>query len=187
MVSRRAVTALVFAQLIGFSVVAQQAEFGRATGENLTMTPKGTSRLSGSLGVTLSSGSDVFGNGNSPAYGLTAGGTLVQDRLWFFASASHQEASSRFAGLQLPENATTSALGAKVNGQLAGNHDFSAFFQSARRPELSTTAPSSFGTIAPSEFLSLRYTGVISSNAFFSTSFTQSTRRMPSIGLVPVE
>jgi hypothetical protein len=189
MVSRRATTALILVQLIAFSVSAQQAaEFGRATGKELVMTAKGAAPISGSLGLTLSTGSDVFGRGSSPGYGVTAGGTLMQDRLWFFASASQQQVStSRFANLELPESTTTSEVGARVNGQIAGNHDFSAFFESARRPELSTTVPSSFGAVTPSSFLSLRYTGVISSNAFFSTSFTRSSRTVPGIEIVPAE
>jgi hypothetical protein len=187
MASRRAVTVLILMQLIAFSVSAQQAgEFGRASGEELVMTAKGSAPISGSL--SLSIGSDVFGRSSSPGYGVTAGGTLMQDRLWFFASASQQEVStSRFANLELPESATTSAIGARVNGQVAGNQDFSAFFESARRPELSTTIPSSFGTVTPSSFLSLRYTGVISSNAFFSTSFTRSSRAVPGLGIVSAE
>ena len=187
MVSRRAVTALFLAQLIAFSVSAQQAaEFGRASGKELVMTAKGAAPISGSL--SLSIGNDVFGRSSSPAYGVTAGGTLMQDRLWFFASASQQEVStSRFADLELPENATTGAVDARVNGQITGSHDFSAFFESARRPELSTTVPSSFGAVTPSSFLSLRYTGVISSNAFFSTSFTRSSRAVPGLGIVPAE
>ncbi len=188
MVSRRAVSALCLVQLIAFSAAAQQAaEFGRATGENLVMTTKGTAPFSGSLGVSMSTGSDVFGRGSSPAYGATAGGTLMQDRLWFFASASQQESPSRFADLELPENATTSAIGARVNGQIGGNQDFSAFFESARRPELSTAAPSSFGGVTPSSFLSLRYTGVVSSNMFFNASVARSSRTVQGLGIVPAE
>jgi len=181
------VSAFFLVPLIAFAVSAQQsAEYGRATSGEIVMKPKGSSAFSGSLSV--STGNDVFGRGSSQGYGVTAGGTLVQDRLWFFASASRQDASpSRFAELELPENATTSALGARVNGQIAGGQDFSAFFEAARRPELSTTGASAFAAITPSSFLSLRYTGVVSNNTMFNASFTRSSRTVHGLGIVPAE
>jgi hypothetical protein len=176
MVSPRAVAALVLLSSIAFAVTAQQpAEFGRASGPELVMKPKGSAPISGSLELSLSSGDDIFGRGGSPGYGLSAGGTLVQDRLWFFASASRQE-SSRFAGL--PDNVTTSAMSSAAGGRLAGqvgsNHDFSAFFEAAKQPQLTMTNTGSFATIdAPSTFLSLRYTGIVSNNMFFTGSVTR--------------
>jgi len=183
------IVALFLVQLIAFTVSAQQAaEYDRGTGGEIVMTPKGSGPVSGSLELSLSSGNDVFGRGSSPSYGLTAGGTLIQDRLWFFASASRQEvSSSRFGDLDLPENAATGAIGARVHGQLAGSQDFSAFFEAARRPELSTNGAPSFTGIAPSSFLSLRYTGIVSSNMFFNMSVTRSSRSVPRLGIVPVE
>ena len=169
MTSRRVVITLLLVQLIALGAAAQSQELGRATGGEIVATPKGTSApLSGSLELVL---------GDSRGYGVTAGGTLLQDRLWFFASASRQETSfARFADLELAENATTSAIGARVNGQVAGAHDFSAFFEAARRPQVSLATPSTFAGIVPSTFLSLRYTGVVSSNMFFNMSMTRSTQ-----------
>lgn len=163
MVSRRAVTALVLVQLLAFAVAAQQsAEFGRASGGEVVLTPKGSAPLSGSLTLSTSTASDVFG-------AMTAGGTLLEDRLWFFASASRQQTSARrFDGLELPENATTSAVGVRANAQLTSAQDFSAIFQNVRQPEALT-----LGNPVPSSFLSLRYTGIISSNMFFNASFTR--------------
>ena len=162
-------TAFLLVQLIALAAAAQSAEFGRATGGEIVMTPKRPASFSGSLELSLSSGSDVFGRGIGPAYGIAAGGTLIQDRLWFFASGSRQEASqARFADLELPENATTGAIGARVDGQIAGGQDFSAFFEDARRQELWLTAPSTF--------LSLRHTGIVSNNMFFTASFTRSSQ-----------
>jgi hypothetical protein len=188
MVSRRAVTALFLVQLIAFAGSAQQSsEFGRATGGEVVMTPKGAARFSGSLELSLSNGNDVFGRGTSTAYGLTAGATLLQDRLWFFGAASRQQSPiARFAGLALPENATAEAVGARANGQLAGGHDFSAFFANARRPELAMTGRSPFTGITPSSFLSLRYTGIVSSNMFFNASISRSERTVQSLGIVIV-
>jgi hypothetical protein len=194
MVTRRAVAALVLVQLIAFAVAAQQsAEFGRANGGQLVLTPKGSAPLSGSLEFSLSSGSDIFGRGNSPAYGMTAGGTLVQDRLWFFASASRQQtsSSSRFANLEMQENGTQNAgtlgaIGGRVNAQLGASQDFSAFFEAARRPELATNGTATFASVVPSSFLALRYNGVVSSNTLFSASFTRSSRTTQGVGIVPV-
>ena len=176
MTSRRALVVLFLVQLIAFAVSAQQsAEYGRATGGELVLTPKGSSSLSGTLELSFARGNDVFGRGNAPAYGATAGGTLLQDRLWFFASASRQT-SSRFAATELPENATSRSIGARVHGQLGANNDFSAFFESARRPELSAIGTSSFAGSVPSSFLSLHYTGIVSSSMFFTGSVTSSSR-----------
>jgi hypothetical protein len=171
MVSRRAATALVLVQLIAFAAAAQEsAEFG-ANGGRIVVTPKGAKPFSGSLELSLSSGSDVFGRNSSPAYGVTAGGTLLQDRLWFFGSATRQESSpSRFREFALPETATTTAIGARLNGQLGGNHAFSA---------------SSFTGSTPSSFLSLRYDGLLSSNMLFGASVTRSSRPRSGVGLVP--
>jgi hypothetical protein len=175
MVARRVVTALFLVQMIASAVSAQ--EYGSASAGEIVLKPKGAAPISGSIGVSLSSGNDVLGRSSSPEYGLTLGGTLVQDRLWFFASGARQEASqSRFRDLELPRNATAGAISARVNGQLTGAQDFSAFFESARRPELSTTGATSFNAIVPTSFLSLHYDGVLSSNTLFSASFTRSTR-----------
>ncbi|HEV7921187.1 MAG TPA: hypothetical protein VGR02_10415 [Thermoanaerobaculia bacterium] len=171
MTSRRALTALIVVQLLAFAASAQEsAEYGRATGREVVLTPKGSAPFSGSLELSL---------GSSPRYGVTAGGSLMQDRLWFFASASQQH--SRLARINLPENATTSAVGARLNAQIGDSHDFSAFFDTARRPELST-----FTGTGPSSLFSLHYNGLVSSNMLFSASFTRSERRVGGVGtLVP--
>ena len=150
---RPAVTVALILQVACFAAMAQQsAEFGRATGETLVLTPKGSAPFSGSLELSLSSLDDVFGRGSSPSYGITAGGTLIQDRLWFFAAGSRQQVSqSRFDSLELPESV-------------------------AFEPTVSMNTPAISAQIAPSSFLSLRYTGVVSDRSFFSASFTRSER-----------
>jgi hypothetical protein len=176
MASRRAVPALILAQLLAFTLTAQQqpAEFGHASGGAVVLTPKGSAPLSGTLQLSASSASDVFG-------AITAGGTLLQDRLWFFASASRQETSSRrFDALTLPENATTTAISARANTQLTAAQDFSAIFQTASQPQ-----PATLRTTVPSSFLSLRYTGIVSNNMFFNASFTRTSRTEPAVSLLP--
>jgi hypothetical protein len=188
MIRRSAMLLLLVTQAIAFAAAAQQSAEYRGTGGELVLTPKGSAPLSGSLELSLSNGHDAFGRGSSPAYGGTVGGTLVADRLWFFASASRQPASlSRFAARELPENATSRAIGARVNGTLGANQDFSAFFESARRPELSTLGTSSFAGSVPSSFLSLHYTGIVSSNMFFTASMTSTSRTVPALGIVPAQ
>lgn len=60
-----------------------ELEFGRAHGGEIKSIAKPSTRnLSGSLGMTR--GDRFFGD----RYDATLGGTVAQDRLWFFASAS---------------------------------------------------------------------------------------------------
>jgi hypothetical protein len=188
MALRRAVIALALVQLIAFAVSAQEsAELGRASGGELLLTTKRSTALSGSLQASLTNGNDVFGRGNTPAYGATAGGSLIQDRLFFFASASRQASPTRFADAALPQHATASAISAHVNGDVGSRQDFSALFQAARRPELSTTGAATFAGIVPSSFLSLHYTGIVSSNMFFTASMTHSSRTALGIGMTPTQ
>src|SRR5438552_15431030 len=188
MALRHAVIALALVQLIAFAVSAQEpAEIGRASGGELLLTTKRPTALSGSLQASLTNGNDVLGRGNSPAYGATAGGALIQDRLFFFASASRQASPTRFADAALPQHATASAIGANVNGNIGSRQDFSAFFQAARRPELSTTGAAVFSGTVPSSFLSLHYTGIVSSNMFFNASMTHSSRTALGIGMTPAQ
>lgn len=163
MVSRRAAAALVLSQLIAFAALAQSAEFGRATGGEISAITKGaTSPLSGSLGLSLSS--DVFGS--REGYGATIGGTLIQDRLWFFAAGTQQSGGAyEFAGLQFPERAVTGSIDAKLNGQLGSAHDFSATYTAAQAPALTMDVPSNF--------LSLRYNAVITNNMTFSATYSR--------------
>jgi hypothetical protein len=189
MVSRRVLTALVLAQLLALGMVAQQSsEFGRASGGDLVLTPKGSAPLSGSLELSLSQGGDVFGR-DAKAYGITTGGTLLADRLWFFASGSRQEASpSKFADLGFPQNATAGAI--RTNAQLGASQDLTTFFEAARRPQASSMPAigvSPFAASGPSSFLSLHYTGIVSNSMFFSGSVTRSSRTGAGLGLFPAE
>ncbi len=104
------------------------AEFGRASGGQLDLTFKAPSRFSGSFGLTT--GRSTFG---------TFGGTLVKDRVWFFAAGERTRATQLFDG-----NAFASI----------GDHNSAAM--TIRAPE----------PLRP--FLSLHYTGIVSSNSFFT-------------------
>jgi hypothetical protein len=181
MVPRRVVAALVLAQLIALAALAQSAEFGRASGGEIAVVPKGTAALSGSLGISTGSGNDLFAGGKG--YDATLGGTLIQDRLWFFAAGS-QQSGSRFGTLALPERAVSRSVDAKLQGRIGDRQNFSAIFDAARIPAV-TAAAATFTGIAPSSFLSLRYTGILSSNSFFNASFTRSAATRRDFGLLP--
>ena len=62
--------------LLAASGIAQDAEFRGSSGL-ISLVPRQTQKLSGSLGFTLS---------RSPGYNASVGGAVVQDRLWFFAA-----------------------------------------------------------------------------------------------------
>ena len=44
-----------------------------------------------------------------------------------------------------------------------------------------------FAQVVPSSFLSLRYTGVVSDNMFFTASVTRSTRTLQGFSALPTE
>ncbi len=77
------------AQLLAHGALAQSVtepsaiEFGRASGGTIHAIAKAPRQLSGSLSLTQSSGTR-YGRG----YDGTLGGELLDDRMWFFASAS---------------------------------------------------------------------------------------------------
>ena len=131
------------------------AEFGRSSGGELAIGVKQPTRLSGSIGIAF----PLRRNG------ATLGGTLVKDRLWFFASAEKMDVP-RFSN-------AASGLSTNMNGQLGDRQSFDAALRAGRDvviPQASTPA-----LAIPSSFLSLRYTGIVSSNSFFSASFSRTS------------
>ena len=133
---------------------APAAEFGRVSGGQIEAITKQPGKLSGSLAMTHSDS----GMGNPfKGYEGTLGGTILDDRLWFFASAQKQS-GSRFAtslpDVQQPD--LRRAAYAKSTAQLGDRHVLDASF-----------------IAGPSSFLSLRYDAAVSSNMFFSTSVSR--------------
>lgn len=177
MTSKRAFAGL-FVALLAAVAMAQgvTSEFGRVSGGEVALLTKQPSNLSGSLGFTMS---------KSNGYGATLGGTIVRDRLWFFASAQQHEPrlTSGVAQMQLPERAVSRALDAKLTGQIGDHHNFGAFFQAARQPY--ATSPNTLGAMTPSSFMSLRYTGVVSSSMFFNASFSRRSVTRPAWSFAP--
>src|SRR5688500_14279235 len=92
MMSKRAVAGLFVAQMIAAVALAQDvtsSEFSRGYGGEIELLPKQSRSFSGSLGVTMSTSGLGLGG-----YEATLGGTILEDRLWFFATAQQHE--SRF-------------------------------------------------------------------------------------------
>ena len=94
-------------------------------------------------------------------YEASLGGTILQDRLWFFGAAS------TLPQMQMPIS-ESGALDAKLTAQLGDRNHLVAAFSEKRgaNPALTNVA-----NPASSSFLSLHYSGTATSNLFFSASF----------------
>jgi len=136
--------------LIATAAFAQSAEFGRAGGDEIALPIKQPGNLSGSFGLTMSN--SAFG---SRALGGTVGGALVADRLWFFAAAQRDE-NRQFVANQLPA--------AMADGKLIA--------QLGSRQMLTAAA-------STAKDLTLHYTGVISSNSFFTAKIDSRRSTQP--------
>ena len=152
---KRAVVSIVFSLLVVGAAFAQSSELSASGGE-LTLLTKHPSGFSGSF--SLSAGTSGSHGGDA-----TLGGTVVPDRVWFFASADRNR-SPLFA------SQISRAIDAKLASQIGDRQTVAAMF-SAARPQ----AGSSITTI-PSSFVSLHYTGILSSNTFITGSVSQSHR-----------
>ncbi|MGZ8709952.1 MAG: hypothetical protein ACXW28_06990, partial [Thermoanaerobaculia bacterium] len=85
--SQRTVAALFLALMIASAAVAQDAaEFSHASSGPIQLFPKSSNQFSGSLGITMSTSS-------RRGYEATFGGTVVEDRLWFFGAGQRYEGS----------------------------------------------------------------------------------------------
>lgn len=174
-----------FSMLFAGLAIAQSdgtsSEFGRGSGGEISLITKSAGRLSGSFGISSRSGLP-FGSGKS-GYDATLGGTIVEDRIWFFASA--QRSDSVF-GTAVPQDsrskeAVSRAIDAKLAMQLGSRQNLAATFASQRgvAPAFANAAST------PSSFLSLRYTGIVSDQMFFTTSYSRSSGVPSTLGLDP--
>jgi hypothetical protein len=146
---------LVVAVFLIASVAAAE-EFGRVSGGEMKLVPKGNSSFSGSLGVSMS-------NQSGRGYEGTLGGTLVDDRVWFFAAGQHQERRifTGFEDLGFPQQTVSNTFDTKLVANIGDRQNLAASFNMGTQP------------LIPSNFLSLRYTGVISSNMFVNVSVSR--------------
>ena len=191
MLSKRAVAALFLSQMlagVGFAQsvvpsaggsaasVAAPDEFGRVSGGEIDLITKHTRKLSGSLGMSMSKSQlplSIGGNGTRNGYDATLGGTVLQDRLWFFASAQQSDPlfSSRLATVLPRSGASARGSDSKFSAQIGNRQSLAAAFAAGR--DLGVTNGVGVGAPGPTSFLSLHYTGVVSSNMFFSANFSQ--------------
>jgi hypothetical protein len=184
MVSKRVVTALFFAHLMAAVAFAQSApqtpatspeEFGHVSGGELNVITKRPSTLSGSIG--LMSSTSAFGS-NRKGLEATVGGTAVKDRVWFFAAAQQSQGTiaSRFAN-SFPQSAASRRIDTNLAAQLSDRQSLAASFTAGR----DNGAVTPLATMNPmsSSFLSLHYTGVVSSNMFFTANVTRSNTSQP--------
>ena len=163
----RTLAALLLTLTFAAAAFAQEdlatSEFGRSSGGELAIGVKQPSKLSGSIGIAFPLGEG--GRRNA----ATLGGTLVKDRLWFFATAEKMD---------VPHFANTN-----MNAQLGDRQSFDAALRAGRDfvvPQASTPA-----LAIPSSFLSLRYTGIVSSNSFFTASFSRTSSQRASTLFAP--
>lgn len=157
--SRRTLAALALALVIATAAVAQDAaDPHRASSGPIQLFPKSSNQLSGSLGITMSDSS-------RRGYEATFGGTVVEDRLWFFG------AGQRYEGLRLdstfPQTTGGDAFDAKLTAQLGDRTSLAA--AAGRGDQRLMTTPLAL----PTSFLSFHATSVVSSNTFFSASFSR--------------
>lgn len=137
----RIALAVALTSLLAATAHAQNVgEFGRASGGQLEMIAKRPRNFSGSLD---------FSFGDSRRAGATFGGSLVDDRLWFFASTLRTE-----------------SIG-KVNAQPVDWNNVDLSIQQQQ--------PETFGQLElpASTFLSLRSTTMISPSAMMEISVSQ--------------
>jgi hypothetical protein len=151
-VTRRTLALVLFTQVVALGAVAQDAELRGSSGP-IHAIAKQPKQLSGSLGVTT---------GDRQGYQATLGGTVVPDRLFFFASAQHNE-GWQFTAPAFQPSDDAFAFDGKATAMLGERSTATAAGATGRNLTIGL----------PSSFLSLRFDSVISSNTFFSASFSQ--------------
>ena len=157
--------------LIAAGPACAQDVFDRASGGEISATAKSAEKTSGSLGVEL------FAGGGS-GYNATLGGTLLEDRVWFFGSLYRAQRPQSFqtAIPEMPAIASTQSIDAKLGANLGSRQTLDAVFSSGSYEGITPTLSAEPLTV-PTSFLTLRYTGMMSSNAFFTATFSQSSTK----------
>ncbi|HEX8172336.1 MAG TPA: hypothetical protein VF824_17515 [Thermoanaerobaculia bacterium] len=152
---------LLLALIAATAIFAQSSpgEFGRGSGGEIAASIRHGRNLSGTLGLTHTSG------GRRAGYEGTFGGSLVPDRIWFFASA----AQTPLLGLGSRVDDTN----VRVSAKPVDWNNITATFAQTGNDQL--TAPQ----LLPSQtnFLSLRSTTIFSDTMVMNVSVSRSTIR----------
>ncbi len=171
--TRRVLVLLGILVLLGaLTAAAQEATEFRGTGGELSMLPKRSSGFSGSLGLSLSQSQGALSGGDGKRYEGALGGSLVQDRLWFFASA--EQGSSRLGPVVSQTGGNANAIDARVMANLGDRQNLAAIFSQNQQPATTGGIPGTVFT-TPSTFLSMRYTGIVTDSMFFTASASRRT------------
>ncbi|HEX6101294.1 MAG TPA: hypothetical protein VF432_33570 [Thermoanaerobaculia bacterium] len=158
--TRRTLALVLLTSAVALGAVAQDADLRGSSGP-IRAIAKQPKQLSGSLGVTT---------GGRQGYEATLGGAVVQDRLFFFASAQHNE-GWQFASPAFQPSDDAFAFDGKATALLGERNTVTAAGGTGRSLTLGM----------PSSFLSLRFDSVISSNTFFSASISQRKVSQPEL------
>jgi hypothetical protein len=153
MKAKSVVAALLLSLIVVAGALAQSAEYGQASAGILDMTTKQSMPFSGSLSLSSARAQGL-------GFGGTAGGTLVKDRVWFFASADRSNSVYNAV-------APVRALDARSTAQIGDRQNLAATFSTFR---------SSSPLTVPSSFLSLHSTSLLSSTSFLTFDVSQSRR-----------
>jgi len=122
--------------------------------QTLDMRPKHSAPIDGSLAIT---------QGHGTGFDMTLGGTAVKDRVWFFASAERTQ--PMFATTVYGQPQALRTIDTKAIANISDRQNLTASFADTKMP-----------LTVPSTFLSLHYTGVITSNSFFTMNLSQTRR-----------
>ena len=137
---------------VAISGYAQESyEYDRVSGGELHLMTKGTKSTSGTLGLKRGDGTELWN--------ATFGGTVLQDRVWFFGAVEKSENRMFVEQQQIQPVPSTNYLG-KADIQLGDRHRVDAAAVRSTTLEI------------PSNFLALRYTGIVTNNMFFTASFS---------------
>jgi len=170
----RTLLILLAVPLLAMTAVAQTSdttsEFGRASGGAIDVITKAPHQFSGSLSFTNSSGAY-----RGRSYDGSAGGALLNDRVWFFAAASVLP-NVRFGSFDT--NASrTNAIDAKATAQPIDSTTLMAAFRRAGTPSF-TVSDQPTNRSLPSSFLSLRSTTMLSDKMVFDVSVSQRSTKI---------
>lgn len=151
MMRARTLLAFVAVTLFAAAAFAQSSEeFGRASGGSLELITKAPRQFSGTLSLSHS-----VGGFRGQSYDGSAGGAIVNDRVWFFAAAT-----------VLPRvQFSTNAVDTRATAQPVDWSNATATFRRSETPTPAST---------PSSFLSLRSTTMVSDHMVFDVSVSRS-------------